>query len=82
MDWSQRRCLSLAGGKAMEYRMVLGRFKKGKLYVMEGDKINPDLSVEDEINHLLSKGWKLHGKPDIGSAYGWANQIIYHLVKD
>ena len=66
----------------MEYRMILGRFKKGKFFVLEDNKIKKDRIVEDEINHLLSKGWKLHGSPGTIATYGYPPHVIYHLVKD
>ena len=63
--------------------MISGRFKKGKCFVLEDNKINQDRTVEDEINYLLSKGWKLRGRPDIlANSYGMVNQVVYHLIKD
>ncbi len=63
----------------MEYRLVRGRFKKGQFYLcQDNNKINPNVTVESEINHLLSKGWRLCGNPNMSDYYG----IIYHLVRE
>jgi len=63
----------------MEYKMILGVLKKGNFYHWENNKVNQNNTVENEVNRLLSKGWKLYDRPALNS-YG--NTIIYHLVKD
>jgi len=63
----------------MEYKMILGALKKGNFYHWENNKINQNNTVEDEVNRLLSKGWKLYSSPR-AMQNGWL--IIYHLVKD
>ena len=65
----------------MEYRLIVGKIKKGQLYTLENNKINKNLTMEDEINRYLSKGWKLYGSPGITSCYTEIF-VIYHLVKD
>ncbi len=66
----------------MEYRMIVGMFKKGKVHLWENNKVNKEIEVEDEVNRFLSKGWKLFGNPGSVALNNYDTSIIYHLVKD
>jgi len=67
----------------MEYKVIAGEFRQGKIYLWEDKKVSKEKEVMDEVNRFLAKGWKLLGSPrNASSGDVCGTSILYHLVKD